>query len=64
MPTHLMTPPADGANPIGWLIWHLTRVQDDHIADILDDEQVWVSGDWAQPLRRRPDPPTPATATR
>ncbi|MBV9856192.1 MAG: DUF664 domain-containing protein [Streptosporangiaceae bacterium] len=35
------------ANPIGWLIWHLTRVQDDHIADAFGTAQVWASGDWA-----------------
>ncbi|HEY3438481.1 MAG TPA: DinB family protein, partial [Actinotalea sp.] len=27
----LRTDPA--ANTIGWLVWHLTRVQDDHVAD-------------------------------
>ena len=25
--------PDEGGNSIGWLLWHLTRVQDDHIAD-------------------------------
>ena len=39
--------PAPGANPIGWLVWHLTRVQDSHLAELLDEEQVWASGDWA-----------------
>jgi hypothetical protein len=48
--------PAPNANSIGWLIWHLTRVQDHHIAEILDQEQIWVSGDWAQQLSLRPDP--------
>jgi uncharacterized protein DUF664 len=42
----LTTAPADGSNPIGWLVWHLTRVQDDHMADLMDSEQVWVTGDW------------------
>jgi Protein of unknown function (DUF664) len=37
----------DDANPIGWLIWHLTRVQDDHIAAAFGTRQVWVSGEWA-----------------
>ena len=23
---------APDANPISWLVWHLTRVQDDHVA--------------------------------
>lgn len=35
--------PGNGANTIGWLIWHLTRVQDDHVAHVADSEQVWTS---------------------
>jgi len=34
------------ANSICWLVWHLTRVQDDHVADAVGAEQVWVSGAW------------------
>jgi hypothetical protein len=34
------------ANSIGWLIWHLTRVQDDHVADAADRPQVWTAQDW------------------
>jgi hypothetical protein len=36
------------ANTIAWLVWHLTRSQDDHVADLLDEEQVWTSGGWAE----------------
>ena len=36
------------ANSIGWLLWHLTRVQDDHIAGASGREEVWVTGDWAE----------------
>jgi hypothetical protein len=36
----------DDANSIAWLLWHLTRVQDDHIADALDVEQVWTAQGW------------------
>ena len=43
----LVAAPEPGANPIGWLVWHLTRVQDDHIADILGQPQVWASESWA-----------------
>ncbi|WP_327668240.1 MULTISPECIES: mycothiol transferase [unclassified Streptomyces] len=39
--------PEDTANSIAWLIWHLTRVQDDHIADAAGVEQVWLAGGWA-----------------
>ncbi|MET8776928.1 DUF664 domain-containing protein [Nocardia sp. NPDC004654] len=35
-----------GANTIAWLIWHLTRVQDDHVADVAGTEQVWTAQDW------------------
>ena len=31
------------ANPIGWLVWHLTRVEDDHVADAAGIEQVWTA---------------------
>lgn len=34
------------SNTIGWLIWHLTRIQDDHIADVADVDQVWTSDGW------------------
>jgi hypothetical protein len=36
----------DDANPVGWLIWHLTRVQDDHVADVAGLEQVWTAQGW------------------
>jgi hypothetical protein len=34
------------ANTIAWLIWHLARVQDDHVAHVAGIEQVWTSGGW------------------
>jgi uncharacterized damage-inducible protein DinB len=36
-----------GANSIAWLIWHLTRVQDDHICDLAGTEQMWTAQGWA-----------------
>jgi hypothetical protein len=45
-----------GTNPIGWLIWHLSRVQDDHVAELLGDEQIWISGGWAARFGVDPDP--------
>jgi uncharacterized damage-inducible protein DinB len=35
------------ANSIGWLVWHLTRVQDDHVADVAETDQVWTANGWA-----------------
>ena len=47
------------ANSIAWLIWHLTRIQDDHIADILGTDQIWLSAGWVDRFRL----PLPATDT-
>jgi uncharacterized damage-inducible protein DinB len=38
---------AEDANSIAWLVWHLTRVQDSHIAEVADTEQVWTADGWA-----------------
>ena len=38
--------PAPGANTIAWLVWHLTRVQDSHVADVAGADEVWVTGGW------------------
>ncbi len=32
------------ANPIGWLVWHLTRVQDHHVSELLDTDQIYLDG--------------------
>lgn len=42
-------PDAD-ANSIGWLVWHLTRVQDDHVAHLAGRDQSYVTGGWADRL--------------
>jgi uncharacterized damage-inducible protein DinB len=36
------------ANSIGWLVWHLSRVQDDHVAGVAGTEQVWTAQGWAE----------------
>ncbi len=36
------------ANSIAWLVWHLTRIQDDHLADAAQAEQVWISRGWVE----------------
>jgi uncharacterized damage-inducible protein DinB len=40
--------PWPGANTVGWLVWHLARVQDDHVAEAAGREQVWVREGWAE----------------
>ena len=36
------------ANSIAWLVWHLARVQDDHVADVAGGEQLWTVGGWVE----------------
>lgn len=45
-----------GTNSIGWLVWHLTRVEDAHIAELVEQDQVWTTGDWAARFGVDPDP--------
>jgi hypothetical protein len=40
--------PDPDANSIAWLIWHLTRVQDDHVAEVAERQQVWTAQGWAR----------------
>lgn len=35
------------ANSIAWLLWHLARVQDDHVSEVAGTEQAWISAGWA-----------------
>jgi hypothetical protein len=36
------------ANTIAWLVWHLTRIQDDHVAALAGTEQVWHRDGWRE----------------
>jgi hypothetical protein len=45
-PDQLAERPSPRANSIGWLVWHLARVQDDHVAAVADREQVWTAQGW------------------
>ncbi|WP_432546092.1 mycothiol transferase [Kineococcus sp. SYSU DK004] len=37
-----------GGNTVAWLVWHLTRVQDDHLSEVIGAEDVWTAGGWAR----------------
>lgn len=39
--------PDGESNSIAWLVWHLTRIQDDHVAGLDGEEQVWTAKGWA-----------------
>jgi hypothetical protein len=52
----LTEPPAPEANPIAWLVWHCARVQDHHVSELLDADQVWMQHDWASRFGLDADP--------
>jgi len=58
-PDELAFRPEGASNSIAWLVWHLTRIQDDHVAGLAGSEQVWTASGWAE----RFDLPFPAADT-
>jgi hypothetical protein len=55
-PDRLVEAPTPGANTIAWLVWHLARVQDHHVAEVLGTAQIWSEGEWAHRFGLDPDP--------
>ncbi len=47
-PEQLVSRVGRDANTIAWLVWHLTRIQDDHVAEVAGGEQRWTAGGWAE----------------
>ncbi len=39
--------PDRDSNSIAWLVWHVARIQDDHISALRDTEQAWTNG-WSE----------------
>lgn len=54
-PEALTWRPGPDANTIAWLVWHLARVQDRHVADVAGTEQEWTAGGWAPRFGLDPD---------
>ncbi len=48
--------PEGADNNIGWLVWHMARVQDHHLAEIFECDQVWVDDGWATRFGLEADP--------
>lgn len=43
-------PEGSGAagNSIAWLVWHLTRVQDNHLSDAAGRDELWLTDGWCE----------------
>jgi hypothetical protein len=48
--------PFPGCNTLGWTVWHLTRVQDSQIAELMGEEQLWTRDGWCGRFGRAADP--------
>jgi hypothetical protein len=48
--------PHPDCNSLGWTAWHLARVQDSQIADLMGAEQLWLKNGWYRRFRRPADP--------
>jgi len=44
------------SNSIAWLVWHLTRIQDDHVCGLSGDEQAWTTEGWVERFALPLDP--------
>lgn len=40
--------PSKDANSIAWLVWHLSRLQDDHLSELIDAPQRYTADGWSQ----------------
>jgi hypothetical protein len=52
----LVAAPGPRTNPIAWLVWHSARVQDHHVGELLEADQLWQTGPWAARFGLDPDP--------
>jgi len=44
------------SNSIAWLVWHLTRIQDDHVAGLRGGAQRWHAAGWSERFALPLDP--------
>jgi uncharacterized damage-inducible protein DinB len=58
LPTARLTEaPRAGANTVAWLIWHVARVQDHHVSELMGAKQLWAENEaWSIRFGLPPDP--------
>lgn len=55
-PEQLAHRPGAESNPVGWLIWHMARMQDRGIAAVTGEDQLWVRDRWHERYGMPADP--------
>ncbi len=48
--------PKPDANSIGWLAWHLTRQHDAQVAELMEEDQLWIHEKLYEQFHRPADP--------
>lgn len=48
--------PDEGSNSTSWLVWHLTRVQDQTVSSLIRKEPVWTASGWIDRFTLALDP--------
>ncbi len=57
----LMRQPDEESNPLGWIAWHLTRIQDHAISGLAEREQAWITDGWHVRFGMAPEPENTGT---
>jgi len=52
----LLQQPHRDSNSIGWLVWHLSRVQDSSLAKMMGEDQLWIKDGWYKKFKSKADP--------
>ncbi len=52
----LMWRPSPASNSMGWLAWHIARMQDARAAALAGGEQLWISDGWHERFGLSADP--------
>ena len=50
-------PAGPGSNPIGWLLWHLTRTRDSFITGMSGAPTIWDAEGWGKKFGMEGEPP-------
>lgn len=54
-PEDLLKKPGPESNPIGWLVWHFSRTQDNHVSGMTGWPHVYITDKWYEKFERDED---------
>ena len=57
----LMKQPDEESNSLGWIGWHLARIQDHALSNLADREQAWIANGWHERFGMAAEPENTGT---